>query len=256
MPALTVPCALLLAVTSLPLPAGAMSPAAPFPVLSSPGLQRPAGAPVLPVASVSPANPVLHDIRRRLVHKQRVSFSELRQLADTGDGLAAYRLAERILRLERPDLLVDAAHYFSIAITDGRVYAIMPLVAILTNPRVEIKPSRLKHIERALVQQARSGQLRAIEALVQMYKVGAPFGAKPEEATTLMKMVVERKFDGEIALQLAVNIAANTPLSADEIQEIRRYLLIAEASDVLGTRAAAQNLLRSYPDPNPTKEAG
>jgi|GEM_PF-2383572 len=214
------------------------------------------GAMVIPVASATVENPILHEIRRRLVNHDRVSFDELRQLADTGDGLAAYKLAERILRLDRPDLLGDAAHYFSIAVNDGRAYAIPPLAAILANPQVEIKASRLTHIERAMVHQARSGQLRAIEALVQMYKIGRPFGTKPDEATRLMKMVVERKFDGEIALQLAINIAAKAPLSTSEIQEIRHYLMIAEESDVLGTRAAAQNLLRSYPDPDAPNEAG
>jgi 23S rRNA U2552 (ribose-2'-O)-methylase RlmE/FtsJ len=208
------------------------------------------------ISSLIPQDPVLKDIRRRLVNKRRVTFSELRRLADTGDGLASYRLAERIVGLDRPDLLGDAAHYFSIAVFDGRTYAVNPLSAILSNPQVKIKDSRLKHIERALLRQARSGQIRAIEALVKLYKSGTPFGAKPEEALALMRSVLEQKHDSEIALQLAVNIARNAPLAPDEIEEIRRYLQIAETSDVLGTRAAAENLLRNFPEPSRTNEAG
>lgn len=207
------------------------------------------------ISSSIPRNPVLKDIRRRLVKKKRVSFRELRTLADTGDGLAAYRLAERIVSLEKPELLGDAAHYFSIAVFDGRGYAVRPLVAILSNPELDIRENRLKHIERSLQRQASGGQLRAVEALVQLYKAGVPFGFKPEEAHLLMKTVLEKKFDGEIALQLAVNIAGKTPLAPTEISEIRKYLLIAKSSDLPGTRAAAQTLLQNYPAPEMQNDA-
>jgi hypothetical protein len=212
--------------------------------------------PVVQVASRIHTNALLKSIRGRLVRKQRVSFAELRLLADTGDGLAAYRLAQRIVAMEKPAILPDAAHYFSIAVYDGRAYAIRPLVKILGDPGVAISEKRLEHIERALQRQASSGELRAVEGLAHLYKSGVPFGAKPEKAQELLKAVLDKKFDGELALRLAVNIAQKKPLAPSEIAEIRKYLLIAEASDTPGTRAAAQTLLQSYPEPEASNDAG
>jgi len=211
---------------------------------------------VLQITSRIPTNALLKSIRRRMVRKQRVSFAELRLLADTGDGLAAYRLAQRIVAMEKPDILVDAAHYFSIAVYNGRAYAIRPLVTILADPGVSISEKRLEHIERALRRQADSGELRAVEGLAHLYKTGVPFGRKPEEAQALLKSVLEKKFDGELALRLAVNIARNTPLAPAEIAEIRKYLLIAKTSERPGTRAAAQTLLQTYPEPEVSNDAG
>lgn len=189
-------------------------------------------------------NPVLHQIRRKLVNKKRVSFSDLRMLADSGDGLAAYRLALRIAKMGKPELMSDAAHYFSIAVFDGRRYAVRPLVGILSDQSIVIAPKRLRHLEKSLLRQARSGDARSISALARLYKAGTPFGSKPDEALALMKRAVDRNFDGEIALQLAVSIVSRQPLMREEVAEVERYLTIAAKSRNVGVRATAQNLMR------------
>ena len=52
----------------------------------------------------------LRQARRRLIDGQTVSLTDLRQMADHGDGFASYRFAERLMETGNPDLADDAAH--------------------------------------------------------------------------------------------------------------------------------------------------
>lgn len=196
----------------------------------------------------------LKQIRKRLVRKQHVSYKDLRDLADTGDGLAAYRFAKRLMRMGRSDILSDVAHYLSIAAYDGRSYAVRPLVKILKNQTVEFSDSRLEHLEQALLRQARSGDQKALLALAQFYKVGTPFGAKPDLAMEMMKRVDTSAYDDKIALRLAASIASHQPLLPKEKEEVKRYLDVAERSDDFGIRAAANNLRKLINTPQPMGE--
>jgi hypothetical protein len=191
----------------------------------------------------------LKQIRRRLVSKQHVSYKDLRDLADTGDGLAAYRFAKRLMGMGRNDILSDVAHYLSIAAYDGRSYAVQPLVKILKNQSVEFSDSRLKHLEEALLRQARSGDQKALLALAQFYQSGSPFGAKPDLATELMKRVDTSAYDDRIALRLAASIASHQPLLPNEKEEVKRYLDVADRSEDFGIRAAAKNMRRLINQP-------
>ena len=196
----------------------------------------------------------LKQIRKRLVRKQHVSYKDLRELADTGDGLAAYRFAKRLMGMGRSDILSDVAHYLSIAAYDGRSYAVRPLVKILKNQNVEFTDSRLEHLEQALLRQARSGDQKALLALAQFYEQGSPFGAKPDLAMELMKRVDTSAYDDKIALRLAASIASHQPLMPKEKEEVKRYLDVADRSDDFGIRAAAKNLRKLINLPQPVGE--
>ncbi|TPW27669.1 hypothetical protein FJU08_19735 [Martelella alba] len=197
------------------------------------------------------SNPTLRDIRKRLGAHQSVSSGELRLLAGHGDSLAAFTLAEKLVSSGKPSVKGEAAYYYAVAALNGRAYAIKPLVVILRAPAVTYGPGQLDYIETALLRQAHAGSPDAILALVSLYQLGRPFGAKPDEAEDLLRSNRLNRFDGGEALQLAVNIASSGTPDAVELGLLRYYLLVASRSQEPGTRAAAQNLLRAYSDLRP-----
>ncbi|WP_176086571.1 hypothetical protein [Martelella sp. HB161492] len=197
------------------------------------------------------SNPALRDIRKRLGAHQNVSSAELRLLADHGDSLAAFALAERLASSGEAAVRGEAAYYYAVAALNGRAYAIKPLTTILATPGVSYKSGQLSFIETALLRQAHAGSPDAILALVSLYQLGRPFGARPDDAEALLKSNRLNRFDSSEALQLAVNIAASGTPDAVELALMRYYLLVASRSQEPGTRAAAQNLLRAYSDLRP-----
>ncbi|MCD1636869.1 hypothetical protein K7H91_24245 [Martelella mediterranea] len=207
-------------------------------------------ASVRTVASIYDNAPRLKDIRARIVADEPVTITELQILADVGDGLAAYKLAERLLAMNRPDLNAKVAHYLAIALNDGRTYAVPPLFDILSDRTSAISPVRLAHIENALARQAAAGDAASVLALARLYLQGYPFGAKPEKARALLRSVADQQsIDGAIALQMAMLIASGGPLTAEDEAAVRAYLEMARQSPELGTRTAAENLLRAFAEP-------
>jgi TPR repeat protein len=180
--------------------------------------------------------------RARMVAKKRVSFAELRSLADAGDGLAAYFLAKRIEERNDPTLASDAAHYYALAAYSGRQAGVRPLVRLLKASGSQISPTRLAHVEVALAAQARSGNLVAIEALAGFYEAGTPFGQKPAEARDLYLQLAQHG-DSQAAFDLAVSLLQQSPEDEDR-RRIRRLLDIAAQSETPGLRATAQTLIR------------
>lgn len=216
-------------------------PAAAFPL-------RPVDAMIERVASKYDSAPRLKDIRARMVADKPVSIEELKMLADVGDGLAAYAFAQRLMALNRTDLHGQAAQYFAIAIDKGRDYAVAPLVAILSDPNSVLVPVRLAHIETTLERQAAAGNPAAVVALARLYMQGYPFGAEPEKARILLRAHSTMDIDGEDALDMAMIIASRPPLGPEDVAALRNYLLTAARSPELGTRTAAENLLRRFPE--------
>lgn len=201
---------------------------------------------VVPVASIYDNAPRLKDIRARMVAREPVTTAELKMLADVGDGLAAYRLAERIIEAKNPELNAMAARYFAIAVDDGRAYAVAPLVEILADRSTVLPAVSRFHIENTLKRQAAAGNMEAAVALARLYLQGYPFGARPEEARNLMKQAVDaQSLAPGLALQMAVMMAASAPLSNEDADIVRRFLARAAQSPDLGTRIAAENLLEA-----------
>ncbi|WP_180897784.1 hypothetical protein [Martelella soudanensis] len=202
------------------------------------------------VASMYDNAPRLKDIRARIVADEPVTTTELQILADVGDGLAAYRLAQRLLAMNRPDLNGKVAQYLAIAVDDGRTYAIPALFDILSDRASAISPVRLAHIENALATQAAAGDAASAIALARLYTQGHPFGTKPEKARALLRAVAnQQSIDADLALQMAMMIASSAPLATEDAAAVRSFLLMARQSSDLGTRTAAENLLRAFPEP-------
>ncbi|MBB4121417.1 hypothetical protein [Martelella radicis] len=210
--------------------------------------------PIVPVDSRYATQPGLKAIRDKLVADQPVTTAELRVLANAGDGLAAYALAERYTESGRAELRADAAFYYAVAVARGRTYAISPLVNILTDGKTDIPQASLDNIERALLLQASEGDKDAIDVLSKFYLQGQPFGFRPAMAEQLMKAGASGADDSELALRAALWLASKEPRDPAEILEIRRFLAIALESSDLSVRTAAENLMRSYPAPEMVKE--
>nr|WP_272212221.1 hypothetical protein [Marinicella sp. W31]MDC2878132.1 hypothetical protein [Marinicella sp. W31] len=204
--------------------------------------------PVVHVASRYDNRPRLKAIRAKIVAGAPVSADELRLLANTGDGLAAYKLAERLAENPEPAYQADAAFYYGVAVATGRTYAVSHLVTILSDEKTEIAPAQLGNIERSLLLQAQAGNRAAVNALTRLYMQGRPFGFRPDMAEALLRSGAVSTKDAEMALQAALSVASHAPLNPDEVRALRQYLAIARESSGLGVRTAAENLLRSYPE--------
>ena len=185
----------------------------------------------------------LQQARRRMLEGQQISWDDMRALADHGDGLAAFRFAQRIEAQGDPTLLGDAAFYYATAAYTDRDYAAGPLVRILRREDVEFSPRRLEHIENALRALAVAGDQRAAEALTDFYATGRPFGRQPEKALELRLDLAEAG-DADAALALVIETMsgkAPVPLDAEQTE---RLLGVASTSDDLGLRIAGDNLRR------------
>lgn len=187
----------------------------------------------------------LQQARRRMLAGEQISWNDMRALADNGDGLAAFRFAQRIEGQNDPALLGDAAFYYATAAYTNRDYAVGPLVRILNQPNVEFSPRRLEHIENALRAMALAGDAKAAEALTGFYMSGRPFGRQPEKALEFRLDLAEAgEPDAAMALVLEAMSGSST-LTLDE-EQVLRLLDVVEASEDLGLRTTGANLRRMY----------
>lgn len=187
----------------------------------------------------------LQQLRRRMLADQRISFDDMRALADHGDGLAAYRYAQRLVALDRPQLIGDAAHYYATAALTGRDYAIPPMVRLLQQPGLSLSQARASHIENALRGFALRGDAKAVKALMRFYASGEPFGDRPGEVQALQIELAEAG-DADAAralLTAAISGKLHAPLTDAQTETLFSSL---EAAEDLGLRATAQNLRRLH----------
>ena len=186
----------------------------------------------------------LRNIRAKMVSKRRVSFADMRLLADTGDGLAALLLAQRIESIGDPKLSADAVHYYSRAAYAGRASAVPALVRLLRTAGVKLDANKLKQAETALKTHAGRDSEVATNALAKFYRTGAPFGLKPEEAERLLRDLAESG-NLQAAFDVAVTLLTQGRRNANAKEDALKYLEMAKASDKPGLRAMAETLART-----------
>lgn len=187
----------------------------------------------------------LQQARRRMLAGEQISWDDMRALADHGDGLAAFRFAQRLEEQGNPALLADAAFYYATAAYTNRDYAVGPLVRILQQPDLEFSPRRLEHIENSLRAMALAGDAKAAEALTAFYASGRPFGLQPEKAQEFRLDLAEAG-DADAAMALVLEAMSGPPASALGEEEMLRLLDVVEGSDDLGLRTTGANLRRMY----------
>lgn len=193
----------------------------------------------------------LQQARRRMLAGQSISFEDMRALADHGDGLAAFRYANRLMELERPDLLSAAALYYAAAALTNRDYAVEPLIRLLRREDVAFSEARLRHLENVLRTLADSGNEPATTALMSFYNSGHPFGPRRADAA-VMQSNRATSGDAEAALDLVTQLMSGQGVLEAGPHEIEAWFATLETSGDPGQRATALNMRRLY-DADPTR---
>jgi hypothetical protein len=190
----------------------------------------------------------LQATRKNLLSGKRVTYRQLQALADAGDGVGAFKLAERIQKQGDPTLATDALHYFSLAAHDGRSYAVRHMLNILADDRLDLSPAHLKSAEAALRAEAKKGNDVATEGLITLYSKGHPFGEKRDELEALLASGAGRK-NGDTAFRMAVMLLSQPARTPEQTEQATRYLGIARDKGSVGMKAAATNLLAQLTEP-------
>lgn len=181
-------------------------------------------------------------IRNQMVSGDKVTLNQLRQLASSGDDLAAYNLAKRIEEEGDATQLPTAISYYAQAVKGGRNFAVRPIVRLLDAGVATDDPELLASTEALLVDKAIKDTF-VRDALIRMYRAGKPFGAYPERADQLLVASAEAG-DTKAALDLAFALLTGVP-DATEIERAKGYLKIAATSQTLNIRTMAENVLRT-----------
>ena len=191
----------------------------------------------------------LQATRKNLLAGKRVTYRQLQALADAGDGVGAFKLAERIQKQADPKLATDALHYFSLAAYDGRSYAVRHMLNILADDGLQFSPAHLASAEAALRAQAKKGNAVAVEGLIKLYSQGHPFGEKRDELEALLATGVGNK-NGDTAFRMAVMLLSQPTRTPEQTEQATRYLGIARDKGSVGMKAAASNLLAQMTEPD------
>lgn len=190
-------------------------------------------------------SPALIRARKAMVEKRPVPFSTMRQLADLGDGFAAYNVAKILADSDgnvRPD---DVAHYFGIAAATGRSSALYGMIhAIDRFEPGEVSESRLRILRQILSEYAQAGNSIAAKAVHRYHNAGVPFGSFQ---TTLDAIIDNPSTEGSdaFALQRAIQILQRDTGERDDLEQARSYLDRALESESVSVLAIAQNLSKT-----------
>ena len=199
---------------------------------------------VLPPAIA--ASPALKALRKSMLAGRELSDVQLQRLADAGEGLAAARYAKRLEERDDPAFVDDAAHYYSIALYQGRDLALPRLMATLTETKAEFTEGRLRNIRGVLDRAARRGNAKAAAGLAKLLLAGAPFEADIPRARELL-LVAAAAGDTDAAMKLALSHIQGEPGLPPDPAAARPALEFALASPDPGVRAMALALARQIP---------
>jgi TPR repeat protein len=191
-------------------------------------------------------SPSLKALRKSMLAGRELSDVQLQRLADAGEGLAAARYAKRLEERKDPAYVDDAAHYYSIAVYQGRDFAIPRLLATLTAETAEFSAGRLRNIRGVLDRAARRGDARAAAGLAEILLQGAPFEADIPSARELL-LVAAQAGDAKAAMKLALSHIQGEPGLPADPEAARPALELALASPDPGVRAMALALARQIP---------
>ena len=188
----------------------------------------------------------LQPARRAMLAEETISMTNMRRLADAGDGLAAFRYARRLEETGRRGLLDDAAHYYAMAAYSGRDYAVKPLVRILEAADVAIPDNRLPHMLNALTRSSADGNPVATGAMARLLISGRRVPPDPARAAAYLRASAGGG-NGRVLIDAAVQAMADPQDQAAGHPRAREFLDLAVGSGDLAARVTAENLRRPLP---------
>jgi TPR repeat protein len=200
-------------------------------------------------------DPAIKALRMRMVAGDALTYGELRRLADAGDGLAAFKVAQVLEDAQVADHQDEAVHYYALAARTGRGFAVPRLVAMLTSGKVTLSPAQVQNARDALIAQAKAGNSAAALAMSDMYLNDGPFGRDVAKGLAYLNLSAKGG-DAKSAMRLALMYLRGTADVPADRTLARAALKIAAASTDLGTRSMAENLLRTIPEPPPRRPEG
>lgn len=180
-------------------------------------------------------------IRRNLSQGRAVSTSQLRRLADLGDGFAALRFAQRLEASGNVNP-VDVTHYYAMAAATGRGGAIVNMIRYLDQiDPADVSPQRLAHFRRIIIAYANAGNSAAAEALIRYHWQQVPFGPLYDEVETVLNRL-DGEVGAELSLEHALAILQDRQRTKQDLLNAQSYLANAAQATSLETRLIAQNL--------------
>jgi hypothetical protein len=200
-------------------------------------------------------DPAIKSLRMRMVAGDALTYGELRRLADAGDGLAAFKVAQMLEAAQVADHQDEAVHYYALAARTGRGFAVPRLVAMLTSGKVALSDAQLANARDALIAQAKAGNPAAALAMSDMYLNDGPFGRDVTKGLAYLNLSAKGG-DAKSAMRLALMYLQGTADVPADRTLARVALKIAAASTDLGVRSMAENLLRTIPEPPPRRPEG
>ncbi|MDZ4310534.1 MAG: hypothetical protein U1A24_08250 [Cypionkella sp.] len=207
------------------------------------------------LAAKPPVDPVvsrLKTLHNRMIAKQELKASELQELADSGDGLAAFYYARKLEETGRASVLPSAVHYYAMASYLGREFALNRMIALMKSPDVTLSDKQAKNGKDALVKLARSGNTTAALGLADMYAIGHPFAKDPAESRKWL-MQAAKAGDANAAQKLAQAAIMPQDGSPPDVPAARAALALMIASNEPGKVAMAQTLLARLDATDPTE---
>ncbi len=199
---------------------------------------------VLPPAIAG--SPTLKALRKSMLAGRELSDAQLQRLADAGEGLAAARYGKRLEQRDDPAFIDDAAHYYSIAVYQGRDFALPRLLATLTDKEAEFTEGRLRNIRGVLDRAARRGDAKAAAGLAEMLMKGDPYEMDIPRARELL-LLAAAGGDTKAAMKLALSHIQGEPGLPPDPASALPALEYALASPDPGVQAMALAMARQIP---------
>lgn len=202
-----------------------------------------------------PLDPVaerLKTLHKRMIAKEELTDSEVQELADSGDSLAAFYYARRLEEIGRTSVLPAAVQYYAMATYLGREFAMHRLIALMKSPEVSLSDAQLKNAKNALVKLADGGKTAAALGLAEMYAAGQPFAQDAVESRAWL-MRAAKAGDANAAQKLAQAAIMPRDGSPPDVPTARAALTLMVASNEPGKVAMAQALLARLDATDPTE---
>ena len=184
----------------------------------------------------------LINARKALTQGRSIYISQMRQLADMGDGYAASKFGEWLDARPETSQLSDIAHYYGIAAATGRSGGIGKLIRTLDRMEPsDLLRARSDVLENIVFTYARAGNSTAVDAVIRYQASRKPFGRIDME---LENLLAESQGEGaaQISLHLAMQILQSPEPTVDDLQRAEGYLQIASTTTSLETHLVATNL--------------
>ncbi len=187
--------------------------------------------------------PELKDARKRMLAGKDVTPDELRALSDNGDGLAAQKYERFLVSTMATSTASDIAYYGSIALGDGRVWALPAVVDALRHLDPATEPAeRKKAYAAVLFPYAWAGNALALDAIIDLSGKDQLLGEMSKVTQDRIAAQGEKAGDGRVALRLAIALMQKPERSKADVGLAQHFLKRAQASDNLQVQATANNL--------------